>query len=292
MFRTVLSAPAFLSLCLLLATAVSVPSYGQSSCSFRKIEIQTDFTSVYGINNRNAIVGTYNPTSSSQAAFILQNGVVKTIFYPGASMTSGFGINDNGDIVGAWMPPGFNAPNYGFQYVNGVFTSLSYPGSILTSATGINKNDIVVGSYQDTQGVFHGYVYSGGKYVALNYPGQPSTVLNTINNNNVIAGAYTDSANVEHGFVRAAGKFTTIDYPGAANTIISQVNDSGVVAGTFYDASYSTWHGFIWINGTFSQPISDPATPTQTAVNGISDTNVLVGNASYLYGFAATGCVP
>lgn len=278
---------------LLVTAAASAAAFGQTStCTFHKIQIKTDFTSVYGINNKNAIVGTYNPTSSSQAAFVLKSGVVSTIFYPGASMTSGFGINDNGDIVGAWVPPGFNAPNYGFQYVNGVFTSLSYPGSILTSATGINKNDIVVGSYQDTKGVFHGYVYSGGKYAAVNYPGQPSTVLSTINNNGVIAGGYTDTSNIEHGFVRVNGKYRTIDFPGAANTIISQVNDNGVVTGTFYDASYSTWQAFVWINGSFSQPISDPATPTQTAVNGINTSNVLVGNASYNYGFAATGCVP
>lgn len=278
---------------LLLVAAASITAFGQaSSCTFHKIQIKTDSTLVYGINNKNAIVGTYNPTSSSQAAFVLKSGVVTTIFYPGASRTSGFGINDNGDIVGAWVPPGFNAPNYGFEYVKGVFTSLSYPGSILTSATGINQNDVVVGSYQDSQGIFHGYVYTGGKYVAVNFPGQPSTVLSTINDNGVIAGAYTDSSNVEHGFVRANGKYRTLDYPGAANTIISQVNDNGVVAGTFYDASYSTWQGFVWINGTFSQPISDPATPTQTAVNGINTGNVLVGNASYNYGFAATACIP
>ena len=278
---------------LLYIATCGLPAVAQSTtCTFHKVQIKTDYTSVYGINNKNAIVGTYNPTSGSQGAFILQNGSVLTIFYPGAAMTSGFGINDNGDIVGSYTPPGVGAPNYGFQWVKGAFTSLSYPGSILTSATGINKYDTVVGSYQDSQGIFHGFAYSGGKYIAINYPGQPSTVLSSINNKGVLAGGYTDASNVEHGFVEQGGKFTKVYYPGAAATIVSQVNDNGVVAGTYYDSSFSTWQGFVWVNGSFHR-ITDPAAPTQTAVNGITDNNVLVGNADYSgAGFAATGCVP
>ncbi|MGC2476899.1 MAG: hypothetical protein WA485_21365 [Candidatus Sulfotelmatobacter sp.] len=140
--------------------------------------------------------------------------------------------------------------------------------------------------------MFHGFAYSAGKYIAINYPGEPSTVVSAISNKGVLAGGYTDTSNVEHGFIHANGKFTTIDYPGAANTIISQVNDNGVIAGTYYDSSYSTWEGFVSINGRF-QELSDPAAPTQTAVNGVTDGNVLVGNADYSgAGFAATGCVP
>ncbi len=262
------------------------------SCTFHKVEIKTDYTSVYGINNNNAIVGTYNPSSSSQGAFILKSGIVTTIFYPGAAMTSGFGINDNDDIVGTYVPPGVGAPTYGFKYVNGTFTSLSFPNSIMTSATGINKVGTVVGSYQDSAGVFHGFAYAAGKYTEINVPRESSTVISTINNKGVIAGGYTDSSNVEHGFIGANGKATTIDYPGAANTIVSQVNDNGVIAGTYYDSSYSTWHGFVLVKGNF-QTVSDPAEPTQTAVNGINDGDVLVGNADYTgAGFAATGCVP
>jgi hypothetical protein len=46
------------------------------------------------------------------------------------------------------------------------------------------------------------------------------------------------------------------------------------------------------VNGNFIE-ISDPAASTQTAVNGINDNNVVVGNADYSgVGFRATGCVP
>jgi len=49
--------------------------------------------------------------------------------------------------------------------------------------------------------------------------------------------------------------------------------------------------GFVVVNGNFTE-ISDPAASTQTAVNGINDNNVLVGNADYSgAGFRATGCV-
>ena len=291
MFRTVLAS---LACTLAFPLCTSMPSSAQSNaCTYHKVQVGTDYTYVYGINNKGAIVGTYNPNSTSQAAYILKSGVVTTIFYPGAAMTSGFGINDNQDIVGSYVPPGVGAPTFGFQYVNGVFTSLSFPGgSIMTQAIGINRAGIVVGTYQDAKAVTHGFAYSNGKYTSITFPGATATFANTVSNKNVLAGGYTDTANVEHGFTWSSGKFTVVDYPGAANTIVSQVNDNGVIAGTYYDSTFSTWTGFVYVNGTF-QSVSDPLTPTQTAVNGISDGNVFVGNADYSgTGFAAIGCVP
>ena len=72
----------------------------------------------------------------------------------------------------------------------------------------------------------------------------------------------------------------------------AKVNENDVIAGNYYDSTYTTWTGFTEVNGAF-QPIIDPLTPTQTAVTGISNGNVLVGNADDSgSGFAATGCVP
>jgi len=277
----------------LILCAATISNAQSNTCTFHKVQLGTDYTSVYGINNNGAIVGTYNPNAMSQAAYILKSGVVTTIFYPGASMTSGFGINDNQDIVGSYVPPGVGAPTYGFEYVNGFFTSLSFPGgSIMTQAVGINRAGIVVGTYQDSKAITHGFAYVNQKYTSITYPGARATFAGAINNKNVVAGGYTDTANVEHGFIWSSGKFTVVDYPGAANTIISQVNDNGVIAGTYYDSTFSTWTDFVDVNGTF-QPITDPIAPTETAVNGLSDGNVLVGNADYSgAGFAATGCVP
>jgi uncharacterized membrane protein len=115
---------------LLLACGWMQCTAQSASCTFQKIQIKTDYTSVYGINNKGAIVGTYNPTSGSQAAYVLKSGAVTTIFYPGAAMTSGYGINDNGAVVGSYAPPGVGAPNYGFEWANGTFVKVSFPGSI------------------------------------------------------------------------------------------------------------------------------------------------------------------
>jgi hypothetical protein len=95
------------------------PAQAPTGCTFQKVQIKTDYTSIYGINNKGAIVGTYNPTSGSQAAFVLKSGAVTTIYYPGAAMTSGFGINDNSAIVGSYTPPGIGDPYYGFECSNG-----------------------------------------------------------------------------------------------------------------------------------------------------------------------------
>jgi hypothetical protein len=279
---------------LVLATCAwtQLSAQDPSSCTFYKVQIQAHYTSVYGVNNNGAIVGTYNPTSGSQAAYILKNGTVTAIFYPGAAMTDGFGINDYGAIVGAYVPPGIGTPDYGYEWKNGTFVNITFPGALSTEAFGINIHGVVVGSYQDSSGVFHGFRYSGGKYTRLDYPHAQSTVVSSINNNGVISGAYTDSSNVEHGFTAQNGTFTTIDYPGAANTSVGQVNNNGIVSGTYYDSAFTTWTGFLLENGRFKK-ISDPAASTETAVNGINDSNILVGNADYSgAGFRADGCVP
>src|SRR5262245_63761191 len=92
-----------------------------------------------------------------------------------------------------------------------------------------------------------------------------------------MVGSFTDSSNVEHGFFRNNGTFTEINYPGAANTALSDVNENNEVTGAAYDSSYSTYHGFVWVSGRF-QSISDPGDPHHTALNGINNVRVLVGN--------------
>jgi probable HAF family extracellular repeat protein len=286
---------AFTQLCVLLsligiAGAQSLEQAPQT-CSFQSVQIQKDYTSVYGINNNGAMVGTYTPASNPQEGFVLLNGTLTSIEWPGAAYTNGYGINDNGVVVGSYAKTLMSAEQ-AYAWSNGKFLGLQYPGALATYAYGINLHNQIVGSYQDAQGVFHGFSYSTRKYTSIDYPGAQSTIVSGINNDGDIVGAYTDSANVEHGFLDQNGSFTIIDYPGAGNTDPTAVNDRGVVAGTFYNTSYSTWDGFVWINGTFRK-ISDPSTPTQTAVGGINNAGVLVGNADYSgAGFEATGCVP
>lgn len=262
-------------------------------CTFKAVQIQQDQTFVFGLNNAGTIVGEFVPVSTeschSEAGFILKNGTVTCLVWPGSFQTSANAINERGVVVGAYTLQVFG-PEEGFVWQDGKFTELNYPGSILTSATGINARGTIVGSYQDSHGIFRGFSYINGHYTAINYPGAASTQANQLNNAGVIVGSYTDSSNLEHGFTDANGTFTVIDYPGAANTSASAINDLGVVVGAYYNSDFSQYHGFAWKDGEF-RSISNPVDINQTTVNGINDRDELVGSlGNSSGGFKATGC--
>ena len=58
------------------------------------------FTFVFGIDSAGDIVGDYYDTSGSEHGFLLSQGVYTILDYPGG-LTSPYGINDVGQIVGS-----------------------------------------------------------------------------------------------------------------------------------------------------------------------------------------------
>src|SRR5258706_6393742 len=276
---------------LLIATEIAQSTIDFSAtCTYRQFQIPgAYFTSVYGINNKGAIVGTYNPNSGSQFGYVWQNGVVSNYVYPGAAFTNAYGISDAGAVVGSYQVTLFGSQQ-GYVWSNGKYAEISYPGSLATYAYGMNVHGQIVGSYQDSLGISHGFSYFAGTHTVVDYPGAAATFVTGINNNGVMVGAYTDTSNAGHRFLGEDGAFTVIDYPGAANNNVSAVNDNNVIVGAFYNSSYSQYKGFEWNNGTFTK-ISDPADPAHTAATGINNNLIVVGNVDNSgSGFTASGC--
>src|SRR5438105_13104187 len=56
-----------------------------------------------GINIRNVIAGSFTDSSGANHGYILQNGHFTTVDFPNAAVTSVLGINDHGDVVGAYQ---------------------------------------------------------------------------------------------------------------------------------------------------------------------------------------------
>jgi probable HAF family extracellular repeat protein len=74
---------------------------------------------LYGINPQGtALVGQYEPTNGIVAGFLYQNKTLQTLQFPGSNVTSAYGLNDAGQVVGlfvdssgvqhgfTWTPPG------------------------------------------------------------------------------------------------------------------------------------------------------------------------------------------
>src|SRR5262245_33972641 len=74
---------------------------------------------------------------------------------PASDYTRAHGINDSGQIVGAYVEA---AVTHGFLLDNGSYTTLDPPGSISTRAYGINAAGQIVGDYLDAGDTIHGFL--------------------------------------------------------------------------------------------------------------------------------------
>ena len=118
-------------------------------------------TYAQGINNAHQIVGYYVDSSHRYHGFLYANGSYFPLDFPSATATRALGINDAGQIVGAYD----NASgHHGFLYANGVYTSIDdplagpMPGQGTYAAAGINNVGNIVGYYVDGSGKFHGFL--------------------------------------------------------------------------------------------------------------------------------------
>jgi uncharacterized membrane protein len=109
-----------------------------------------------GINNSGAIVGTYNlpDAPGTHRGFLYVGGTFTQIDVPGADGTDVNGINDFGDIVGAYYDA---VGGHGFLYSRGIFTTIDVPGAVYGAAYGINNSGRIVGYYVDTIQGRHGF---------------------------------------------------------------------------------------------------------------------------------------
>ena len=229
--------------------------------------------------------------------------------YPGTHISTGSGINNNGQVVGfAAEAPGFTADPIGFLYDSGSFTPILVPGSTGTFANGINNHGVIVGNF--ITGALGAFIESSGTYTPILVPGSTGTFANGINDlgqvvgvssaggflydgssfqtilgspngvNNLgqIVGDYT-VGNKSVGFIDNAGVYTTIDVPGSMATHANGINNLGEVVGDYTDILGS--HGFIYNNGEiikFDAPgaSSFPDGPS-THASGINDYGEITG---------------
>jgi len=155
-----------------------------------------------------------------------------TIDFPGAHFSETLGINNVGDVVGAY---GAGGPEHGFLLSRGTFSTIDVPGIVGTeeNAAGINNRGEIAGEYNDGQ--YHGYLVSDGNFTLINVPGASDTFARGINAAGQVVGQYV-AAGISHGFSLSRGTFTPIDIPGATGVVPYGINAAGQIAGTVYGA--------------------------------------------------------
>jgi Cadherin-like len=251
-------------------------------------------TDVDGITSAGVIYGDYadyvinNGSQPGWQGFLNNNGVVTSIAFPGANITTLAGINAAGTIVGNYEIGGnTNAGwiGHGFVDSNGSFTAIDVPGAYATSVVGISDGGEIVGNYQDNSNNTLGFVDNNGVITKINIAGATSTGVSAVNAAGEIVGYYADSGGNIHGFVDNGGVITTVDVPGATETDILGINAAGVISGYYNDSSYNQ-HGFV---GTPAPtvvddgPLSILAGTTQTITSNLLSATDNVSSGAQLH---------
>src|SRR5580704_1122090 len=102
------------------------------------------------INNHGWVAGFYVTGGGKTDGFVTYGHTFKKLAYPGATMTQAFGVNDSGEVVGAYtVGTGTAAQSFGFTWSYGHgFKSVSDPHGVGTTIiNGVNDRGELVGFY-------------------------------------------------------------------------------------------------------------------------------------------------
>jgi hypothetical protein len=225
-----------------------------------EIEVRrSQLTLAYALNDRAQVVGQYLDDGAEPDAqgrmpagtvhgFLWHRGKARTVDVPGAALTQPLGINDDGDIVGAYLESVDDPDPYayyergrlrGFVLRDGRFKTVDFPGGIGTKVSGINDHGQVVG-YYDTPDARRGFLLSRGRFTRIDPPGSLTTLPSGIDERGRVVGAYLDPNGINgRGFTWTDGRYRTIVAPGPrTDSIALATNDRGDILipsdGTYY----------------------------------------------------------
>ena len=270
------------------------------SCTVTALEngsTQIVLSGIKGLNLRNGILAGANFSIGFNCVqrscwprglnFSAQAGTgFTTVDFPGAISTFLYGINNAGQMVGAYVDDG--QATHGFLLNNGVFTTIDFPGATLSVAAGINNHGDITGQYNDSEGFGHGFVFSGGEFSTRDFPGYQTYPTAIDDAGDLVGFCFVDSSSSVHGCVATGGTFTLLDYPGSTDTVALGIRfQGGSVVGAWDVNGCCTFdHGFQYQDGTFTE-IDFPGNPT--ACFGVNDNGEIVGDYWVPPSFAQNG---
>jgi uncharacterized membrane protein len=267
------------SVCLCVVSSALRISAGR----FRQTGVCDDRSSGFDPNPRyldqcrGGVVGWYRAANGDVHGFFRgPDGDYKTIDVPGSIVTEALGINDWGEIVGAYRST--DHVRHGYRLSRGQFTSLDPLGSTDTFAWGVNDRGDIVGFINVAA---DGYLLDRAgtaTQLDVSFPNVVDTQAYSINTWGQIAGSFDDAV-TSHGFVRSrSGEYTQIDVPFSGNQRMQLfgMNDRGDLVGCWADSS-SNVHAFVRSRGSFESFDDPDAQQLYTVAYGINVEGDIVG---------------
>lgn len=244
-------------------------------------------TTLFGINNKNILTGSYVDSSGLTHGFVgPYSGTNYTSFDDSGSTTEARALNDKGAITG--YDVGTLTPWE--RSKNGTITNITMNGTTLNQlAQGINNSGTFVANYDNTSGISVGYLGRHAMYkraikLSISNNGTAGRAIDTAGD---IAGWYLDpTTSLQRGFLHMKGHAPrSIDYPNATYTVVEGMNNNDYLSGQWEDTS-GVIHGFIYKISTKKFTDLDVSGASLTQVWGINDHDVVAASSSlgsYIY---------
>ena len=234
-------------------------------------------TSPQGINADGDISGIYVDASRRTHGFILHQGNVTTVDYPGADYTDVRGIGPDGSVVGTFANNTEEAVAFhGFKRTpDGTFERVHFPGHLYEIPQRILPDGTILGCRHDhdLMGSMDGIEIARADATEIN---QFASMNNgAVPGGNLVIGLFTD---MQSGVVKAYtiedGVFTPFMVPGSLSTNSWDVNPRGDIVGVYRNAS--GFHGYVRTAAGFTTLDAPGASATRAF--GINARGDVVGN--------------
>jgi uncharacterized membrane protein len=221
-----------------------------------------------------------------------------SIDFPGGTLTTARGINNHGEIVGAYR---IEPPRHALLIKAGQFIPLA-PTTILgtnfSEAFKINDRGDIVGRFLDDNNFSHGFLFSKGVLTTLDFPGASQTQALGINESGTVVGSWDlldadGNLLAEHGFTWKNGAFTEVNFPGSADTAVLGINARGDLVGSWNTGLTSQIHGFVCSKGqcfSFDVPFPESVFTQADDINALGHiTGIYINADGVPHGYLAVG---
>ncbi|MGA9965609.1 MAG: hypothetical protein WBQ10_10445 [Terriglobales bacterium] len=196
----------------------------------------------YGINSAGAAAGFCTSTKTGLfTGFVYSAGKFTAINFPKSNGTQAIGINDAGDVVGAYLDSA--SVQHGFVKKGSKYTSIDVTGDTTPYAWAINNSGQIVVFAINSAGGYDSFVYNGKTFKKIADPNASTTgtIARSLNNKGDVVGAYFNSASDEIGFLFHRGKyFDVIDPKASTETKPDGVNDTLEMVGRYLNSASAT----------------------------------------------------
>jgi probable HAF family extracellular repeat protein len=198
-----------------------------------------DAISFYGINTAGTLVGWCQDSKTGlDDAFSYSKGKFVPISFPKSMGTQAHGINDKGQVVGAYFDSSGN--RHGFLLSGGKYTSLDVPSETNTEAWAINDKALITLIAYNSSGNYDSFLLKGKKYILIDVPSELNSFVTGIDTFGDRTYVVIDSSGNLHGafFLNVSGGtyFVFDDPSGVGTTEALGLNDKLKIVGRYTPA--------------------------------------------------------